>query len=213
MGWWCAARAAARTLQAGAGISVSNGDGASANPTISLAAGAALTNLGYTPANKAGDAFTGPVSFAASTPPIVANPTSSAFAISLKLNGAQTGHIYSDATNFILQSAGALNAMIMAWASGNAAFAGTVTEMSDVRLKRDVRPLADSYEAIMALRGVRFEWADVADRCRRGLIAQEVRPEYVQTGADGLKSVAYGNIVIDLINAFQELARRTQSET
>jgi hypothetical protein len=95
-------------------------------------------------------------------------------------------------------------------ASGNAVFSGNVTANSDRRLKADIEPLTGALEAVTAMRPVRF--TRISDGSRQiGLIAQEVeevRREYVHTDGDGLKSLAYQNIVADLIGAVQVLASR-----
>ena len=62
---------------------------------------------------------------------------------------------------------------------------------------------------MLALRGVGFNRKDVEDEPRQiGVIAQEVEeviPEVVITGEEGIKSVAYGNLVGLLIESIKEL--------
>ncbi len=114
----------------------------------------------------------------------------------------------SDFTNFRV----AINAadVLTLDGSGNLVASGNITALSDRRLKTDIEPLADSLAAILAMQGVRF--TRISDGSRQiGLIAQDVeavRPEYVLTGADGLKSLAYQNIVADLIEAVKTLSAR-----
>lgn len=115
------------------------------------------------------------------------------------------------------------NDRIDAYAGASLAYsansAGTVTATnftmtSDERLKTDIQPLTGSLEAIEAMRGVAYTRLSTGDR-EIGLIAQElfkVRPQYVyESGAGGMLSVAYGNIVADLIEAVKELSLRIRT--
>jgi hypothetical protein len=86
---------------------------------------------------------------------------------------------------------------------------------SDVRLKRDVKPLGSVLERVGMLRGVEFEWDvdQVAEGAsalgkRIGVIAQEVEevfPELVKTAGDGIKAVSYSDLVAVLLQAVKEL--------
>jgi hypothetical protein len=86
---------------------------------------------------------------------------------------------------------------------------GTVTaadfvSTSDRRLKDNIETITDPINKVKELRGVTF---DKDNRTQIGVIAQEVEeiiPEVVLTGADGYKSVAYGNIVGLLIEAIKD---------
>lgn len=90
---------------------------------------------------------------------------------------------------------------------GNILATGDVTAFSDVSLKTDVRTIDNSLNKLASLRGVNFTRVDTGV-ASTGLIAQEVEkimPEVVHTNADGIKSVAYGNLVGLLIEAVKEL--------
>lgn len=87
---------------------------------------------------------------------------------------------------------------------------GNVTAYSDARLKENVELIPDALEKVRRLRGVTFTRNDHKDTERRhvGVIAQEVEavlPEAVWDGEDGIKNVAYGNMVGLLIEAVKEL--------
>ncbi len=89
------------------------------------------------------------------------------------------------------------------------------TASSDLRLKENVRPLANSFEKITQLQGVEYDWIDkekYGQQHQVGLIAQDlekVYPEVVITDPEsGLKSVAYDHLVGPMIEAFKELNRR-----
>jgi hypothetical protein len=90
-------------------------------------------------------------------------------------------------------------------ASGNVTATGNVTAYSDVRLKSNIQTIESGLDKVCAMRGVTFEKDGVASL---GVIAQEVEqviPEVVFTDADGMKSVAYANLVGVLIEAIKEL--------
>lgn len=82
---------------------------------------------------------------------------------------------------------------------GDIEYTGSITDLSDARLKAGVRPLADQREALLSLRPVAFTMADDPwNRTEYGLLAQEVEPVYpavVQTRADGAKAVNYTGLI------------------
>jgi hypothetical protein len=88
----------------------------------------------------------------------------------------------------------------------------SVIETSDMRLKREVRELEGALEAVLALRGVSFEWDPAkypaGDPGRKlGFLAQEVRevlPEAVKQAEDGYLSVSYSAVVPVLVEAVTE---------
>ena len=98
----------------------------------------------------------------------------------------------------IVGSAGTLNV------TGNITATGEVTAYSDRRFKHNIATIENALDKVVALRGVNYE---KDDRYSMGVIAQEVEtviPEVVYTDAEGMKSVAYGNIVGVLIEAIKE---------
>lgn len=99
---------------------------------------------------------------------------------------------------------------------GNVTVAGTVTASSDRTLKKNITPLKDNLKKVMQLRPVSYQWKTETKSAAReiGFIAQEVEnviPEVVKTGPDGLKSVAYGNLVAVVAGAIQELFQQLNS--
>lgn len=88
--------------------------------------------------------------------------------------------------------------------TGDLTATGDVTAYSDERLKRNIETINKPLDIVNALRGVKFE---KDGRHSTGVIAQEVEkvlPEVVHTDAEGMKSVAYGNVVGVLIEAIKE---------
>jgi hypothetical protein len=81
---------------------------------------------------------------------------------------------------------------------------GDVTAFSDARLKSNVETIKGAVSTTESLRGVSY----IKDGMPSvGVIAQEVEevlPELVHTNEDGMKSVAYGNMVGLLIEAVKE---------
>ena len=95
--------------------------------------------------------------------------------------------------------------------NNNSIFGGTVTAVSDIRLKTNIKPLPENImDKVEQLRGVYFNWkteADMGNARQIGVIAQEVEkifPELVITGADGYKSVGYDRLGPILIEAIKE---------
>jgi len=94
--------------------------------------------------------------------------------------------------------------------NGNLTIAGTLTQSSDLRAKKDVAPLTGVLDRLAGVRGVSYEFADTtrspAGR-QIGLVAQEVRdafPELVREDPAGGLSVAYQNFTAVLLEAVKE---------
>jgi hypothetical protein len=82
---------------------------------------------------------------------------------------------------------------------------------SDIRLKDRIEnlPAVRGLDGVMKLRPVTYHWKDSKMDQRRmiGFVAQEVEPLYpeaVGVGPDGMKSLAYSELVVPLIKAVQE---------
>lgn len=94
--------------------------------------------------------------------------------------------------------------------SNNVVVQGNVTAYSDRRLKDNIETITNALNKITQVRGVTYTRTDMEDILTRhtGVIAQEleaVLPEAVMTGSDGIKSVAYGNVIGLLIESVKEL--------
>lgn len=168
----------------------------------------AQASLGYTPVNKAGDTMSGRLIISGDS-----SSNNSEIDITDTHSGGRTyrfGQSVGVSVGVGVCYDATRGGIAYQWdASGNFTSFGTLTGASDERLKENIRTLENSFEAVMALRGVSFDWKDGRGR-GVGLIAQEVekvRPEYVLEEG-GFKSVAYGNIVADLINAVHYLAEK-----
>jgi hypothetical protein len=118
--------------------------------------------------------------------------------------GGSTFTVTSNAT-----SANTASTIVFRDGSGNFT-AGTITATaftatSDKSLKTNIETISDPLEKLTKLRGVDFNWKEDGSK-QIGLIAQEVEsilPEVVNTSEDGIKSVAYGNVVALLIEAIK----------
>jgi hypothetical protein len=91
---------------------------------------------------------------------------------------------------------------------------GDVTAYSDRNLKTNINTIDNALSKLNLLRGVSYNRTDIeTDKLKIGVIAQEVEeviPEVVSTDKNGVKSVAYGNMVGVLIEAIKE--QQTQIE-
>jgi hypothetical protein len=89
-----------------------------------------------------------------------------------------------------------------------------ITEVSDIRWKKNIVPINNALSRVIQLRGVTYNWRadEFKDKnfettSQIGLIAQEVEkvfPELVKTDANGYKSVEYSKVVAILIQAVKE---------
>ncbi|MCF6359233.1 MAG: tail fiber domain-containing protein [Cyclobacteriaceae bacterium] len=101
---------------------------------------------------------------------------------------------------------------LIIYKNGNGTLAGTLTQLSDARLKQEVMPLAASLTKLRQLQGVHYKWNAVRphdmESLQTGLIAQEIEkilPELVKEASDGYKSVNYVGLIPHLIEAVKEL--------
>ena len=114
----------------------------------------------------------------------------------------------TDGTKFCIAQAGN-TAKITLDTSGNFTAVGNVTAYSDITLKENIETIPNALDKVLNLRGVEFDRIDKEDNTHEiGVIAQEVEeviPEVVLTNTEGIKSVAYGNLVGLLIESIKEL--------
>ncbi len=97
--------------------------------------------------------------------------------------------------------------------SGNATLAGTLTQLSDERLKTNIHPLQSSLKGLLALSGYSYNWKDKNKDhdMQIGVLAQEVQkvfPELVKEDEKGELSVNYMGLVPVLIESIKEQQRQ-----
>ena len=93
--------------------------------------------------------------------------------------------------------------------------ANSMAKSSDIRLKKDIRPVNSTLDEMMRLNPVSFRFTDtqvneysLPDGLQYGLIAQELEevfPDLVLTDNNGYKMVDYSSLSSLLIPAIQEL--------
>lgn len=93
--------------------------------------------------------------------------------------------------------------------NGNATLAGTLTQLSDARLKQDITPVKSTINDIKKINAYSYYWKDQQkDKDPQiGLLAQEVDevfPQLVKKDSEGLMSVNYSGFVPLLIKSMQE---------
>ena len=94
--------------------------------------------------------------------------------------------------------------------TGSITASGDITAFSDIRTKMNVATIEEAIYKVKQLRGVSYI-SKFNMEPRIGVIAQEVErivPEVVITNPDGMKSVAYQNLVGLLIEAIKDLETR-----
>jgi hypothetical protein len=87
------------------------------------------------------------------------------------------------------------------------------TNPSDVKLKKNIKPLKGALNAMLQLRGVHFEWKEPEKMgnqvgLQMGLVAQEaetVFPEWISVGKDGYKQITICGFEALTIEALREL--------
>jgi hypothetical protein len=93
--------------------------------------------------------------------------------------------------------------------AGSFTATANITAYSDISLKENIETIPNALDKVLALRGVEYNRIDLEEKPRQiGVIAQEIEeviPEVVLTDEEGIKSVAYGNLVGLLIESVKEL--------
>ena len=86
--------------------------------------------------------------------------------------------------------------------------AGDIESTSDIRTKENIKPIENALEIVSKIRGVTFNRKDTPEKESVGVIAQEVEEagliQAVSENHEGMKTVAYGNMVGLLIEAIKE---------
>jgi hypothetical protein len=84
---------------------------------------------------------------------------------------------------------------------------GRVYELSDKRLKTDIKKIENALDKLLSLNGITYTMNNDEKR-KTGLIAQEVKevlPEAISTDTNGFYNISYGNLAGLIIEAIKEL--------
>lgn len=101
---------------------------------------------------------------------------------------------------------------------GNAVLRGSLSQNSDIRLKKDFSVIHHSLERLTNIHGYHYRWKD-ANRdsaIQIGLLAQEVDkefPQLVSEDKDGIKSVNYSGFTAVLLEAIHDLRIKVEALT
>ena len=90
---------------------------------------------------------------------------------------------------------------------GTAWLQGSLTQNSDARLKKNIRPLSNTLFSLRQLNGYTYNWKDESNPDEQiGLLAQELQKVYPQLVKehDGKLSVNYSGMVPVLLQAIKE---------
>ncbi|RZA04427.1 MAG: tail fiber domain-containing protein, partial [Proteobacteria bacterium] len=99
--------------------------------------------------------------------------------------------------------------------SGNTTITGSLTQNSDERLKREIKPVTDALKKLSLIKGVTYYWKNpkVEQTEQLGVIAQDVEkafPQAVKIDEKGIRSVAYQNLIGPVISAINDLKNWVQ---
>lgn len=101
------------------------------------------------------------------------------------------------------------------YGNGNATLWGTLTQLSDARLKTNITPLGNSLSRLDQLSGYCYQWKDLnKDQSMQiGFLAQEVRsvfPELVREESNGTLSVNYSGFIPVVVESIKELKKENE---
>ena len=100
------------------------------------------------------------------------------------------------------------------YVSGQIYATSNITANSDLTLKKNLKLVENPIDKLNQLNGYLYQWKE-NDEYQYGVIAQEVEkilPHAVSTGKDGIKGVAYNQIIPVLIEAVKELNRKLEAK-
>jgi Chaperone of endosialidase len=133
-----------------------------------------------------------------------------------QVDGTSSNHIFYAGT-----SATTSNELFRIIGNGNAVLAGTLTQSSDIRLKKNIVPLHLSLNKLTQLNGYTYNWIskDKDPNEQIGLIAQEVQKLYPQLvtevkGENGETTLAvnYTGLIPILIESVKELKKNNEEQ-
>jgi hypothetical protein len=212
-------------VQGSAGTSgqVLTSAGAGATPTWGAAGSGTVTSVSVVTANG----VSGTVATATTTPAITLT-LGAITPSSVTATGVVTGSafvpsgssvpsngMYLSAANTLNWSTATTLAMTLS-SAGALTVVNDITAFSDSRLKNNIETITNALNKVEAVRGVTYTRTDSDDKQKRhtGVIAQEIEavlPEAVHINADGIRSVAYGNMMGLLIEAVKELSSQNKA--
>jgi len=136
------------------------------------------------------------------------DPNGEAFA-SIPSTGANTWHVYdmtNNAYRFYVSAAGQIYAT-----------STSISGLSDITLKENIKPLETGLDDVMKLKPKRFDWKNGDGKNIAGFIAQEVEqvlPDLVSeskyTDEETKKSLKMGDMIPTLVKAIQELTAKVE---
>ena len=126
-------------------------------------------------------------------------------------DAAAGGIVYNNTANLNsldFRTNGNITRMLI-YSNGNAWLQGTLTQNSDVRLKKDIIPLQNSLQKIIQLNGYTYHWKNetLDNNLQTGVLAQEVQklfPELVAENKDGILAVNYSGLIPVMIESIKE---------
>lgn len=95
----------------------------------------------------------------------------------------------------------------------------TITHYSDIRLKKNVKPLEGSLDQLLKLRGVTYEWKEPEEHghelgTQRGFVAQEVEkvfPDWVGVDSKGIKTLNTRGLEPMLVESLRSLKKENEA--
>ena len=106
------------------------------------------------------------------------------------------------------------NALVL-YKNGLLQIAGSLTQNSDARLKKDITPISDPLATLEQIAGYRYYWKseDRDDKLHYGLLAQQVQevlPQLVSDDGSGTLSVNYIELIPLLIEGMKAQQERIE---
>jgi trimeric autotransporter adhesin len=109
------------------------------------------------------------------------------------------------------------NILFTIFDNGNATLAGTLTQLSDTRLKKNIQPLQNVLSNISQLNGYSYYWKDDTKDTQQqiGVLAQEIKkiyPQLVKQDEKGTLSVNYSGLTPILLESIKELNKKVDAQ-
>ena len=148
---------------------------------------------------------------------LIGKSTSDIEVVGFRIDGVSKGRTFAsivntNATYYVRDTTNTLYRFYVTGAGQIHATSTSISSLSDVTLKENIKPLETGLDEVMKLQPRRFDWKNGDEKNIAGFVAQEVEEvlpdlvsDYEYNDEETKKSLKMGDMIPTLVNAIQEL--------
>jgi hypothetical protein len=148
---------------------------------------------------------------------LIGKNTSNIEVVGFRIDGVSKGRTFAsivntNATYYVRDTTNTLYRFYVTGAGQIHATSTSISSLSDVTLKENIKPLETGLDEVMKLQPRRFDWKNGDEKNIAGFVAQEVEEvlpdlvsDYEYNDEETKKSLKMGDMIPTLVNAIQEL--------